>query len=261
MKKVKIVLSLLLVFMLVFSAVACGPADNGNPTPNPGDGYKPPVFEDTYVNLVNGGETRYRIVIPAQATENETLASNELKLFWERSTGVEIEIVNDSKIKFSALDYNISIGATKLLLESGQTVPADLGTSGYFLNVLGNSLFITGNRGYGTLYGVYGFLEYNFNIGFYGYDEYDVPHYDVLKLINFDKYKEIPSFDYRSFHTGNYAAANDMMTSHRLRIMTLPYLQGFAHHSTFNLVPTVNVTEHPEWFAGHDPNATRSSVR
>ena len=116
--------------------------------------------------LVNEGESTYKIVIPKQADGLVQVAAGEFNKFLSESTGVSLPVVTEDEI--NAGDNYISIGETTLLKETDITHEYDeLGRDGYKIVTEGDNLYLIGGGEYGSLYAVYGLLEYLIDYDFF----------------------------------------------------------------------------------------------
>lgn len=218
--------------------------------------YKENTVQFTDIQLYLGGRSDYKIVIPENATDYELFAKDELVTFFEQATGYELQVVTDKNLTFSKNDCYISLGRTSLYEGSG--VVADystLGRDGYKCVLKGKTLIICGGEGYGTVYGVYEFLEKTVNWHAYAPDEIVVDKAYRIYMPNFNS-TEIPDFANRS--GGYYVTYNNKIFSTRSRVLDGPYNRLFekngiwgswAHNSLGYLPIATYYNEHPEWYS------------
>ena len=129
MKKTKRIITLTLAMLLSFGTLAaCAETNetNGEKINWTGRG----VHEATITPrdgeyLIENGATNYKIVIPYEPTEYETMAADLLVEYFNRSTGVEICVIDDSSSSISQGGKYLSVGDTKLMRNSGISVPLD----------------------------------------------------------------------------------------------------------------------------------------
>lgn len=217
---------------------------------------------ETSTYLFYKGMSDYVVVIPKDATQREKFAASELNYFFKLSTGYEFDVITDEKIQPSFIGGKyISLGKTVLLYASD--VKADyetLGKSGYVLDTIGNTLFISGtsgsSSGYGTIYGVYAFLNYVINYKCYADTEIQYDKKTSIKLYKFDNYIDVPDIQTRSL--GFMKSNLDATYTSRLR-MTVTGTGGdwvlFGHSNTTILPTSVYYDEHPDWFVQNDKNS------
>lgn len=255
MKKLIRVISLLLCAVMLSAFAACG--KNESPAND-----KP---DKTAYYLVQGGVSEYKIVVSAEATDNERFAANELANFLNLATGAETEVVTDEE--YSSTDAIISIGNTKQAVEANAVTDQNLATSSFVLKTVGNSLYVIADKngdGEACLYGVYQILQDAVNFRVYAADEirYDTDK-DTIPLYKYDKtYK--PTFDQREL--GYASIANDETYKKRMRLVwhdtdvrwTLHGHTQASHFVNPNFGDTLHSEHegmtfgqaHPDWFDG-----------
>ena len=109
------------------------------------------------LTLAEEGQTKYTVVIAAEAKEGEKYAADELVLFLGQITGADFPITRDDE---PPRDFEIVLGHTNR--KRLEDLPAHLRTDnmeGFAIVPEGERLVIIGNIPRGTLYGVYDFLE------------------------------------------------------------------------------------------------------
>lgn len=248
MKKIT---ALLVALILICSAllVGCNGCNGDDPTGQT-------VVPDTDIVVFDGKKSEYKIVIPENATEYETFASEELITFFEQATGVKLEVITDSGLTFSENDKYFSLGRTSLLASTDITVSVDeLGNDGYKAIRKGNTLFICGGAGFGTIYGVYKFLEEAVGWLPLAPDEIIVHTVPRLYMPDFNL-TDIPDLAYRT--GGHYVTAqNERLFAMRSRTfaghgysMFQEDIWGIWAHTHFSLLPTgTHLEAHPEWYS------------
>lgn len=195
----KTTLSLLLASMTL-SAVGCTQNQTNSSVENNGNTDNPLRYEkieETNKYLLQRGKSDYKVVLPAQAEAKEALAADELVSLFAEATNEELQTVTDENIAFNENDKYIFLGDTAVTVAQG-LVPAqeELGTGGYIIKTVGNSIFITGTKQTGTLYGVYKFLEYILDYDYYYVDLYGMDKGVAdIKLCNYDV-SFVPDFKY-----------------------------------------------------------------
>ncbi len=245
--KFKKLLALLLALVTVLSFAACG--SNVDPD-NPDNPDKPNhSVVETQDKFYKNGKSEYKIVIPAEASDNVNLAASELNVFLTEAAGVTLPIVKDDSVTYDNSQKFISIGRTSLFEASGITVDDDeLKTSGYILKTIDKTLYITGCNwpyiDYGNIYGVYGFLKEMIGLEIYSSDCYDYKSELELNMKKFDV-KDIPDYDSRNFSSPR----KDTLYSMRLR-----YRSGYSNkmgtvHTQFKFLPKEKYfEEHKDWY-------------
>ena len=211
---------------------------------------KEPVFQATDIDFTSGGATDYSIVVPADATDNETTAVSELQYFLNLATGIVFDTIADTDAVWSEQAKYISVGDTSVREAAGvQTDYAQLLDNGYVVKRVGNSIFIAGARDFGTLNGVYGFLRHQVGYRYYAVDEFKVNDASSSKLLDFD-WTDVPSFNWREVNYGEIIRDSTIM--HRMRFNATEdiYVNGHNSHYSFTLIPPDEYAdEHSDWFA------------
>ncbi|MBO5277241.1 MAG: DUF4838 domain-containing protein [Clostridia bacterium] len=212
------------------------------------------TVSETNVDLVNNGKTDYVIVIGENENNDAVLfAVDELRQNVFRATGANLETKKDTEITYSSDTKVLSLGENVLVAQAGVTYDkTELGASGYVVQTKGNSVFMVGGSGEGTLYAVYGWLKEQFNYEYYAVGEiYIDKDIQVEKLLNVNL-KEKPDFAYRMSNYGE--AWFDKTVARRSRI-NYPNnvwvdFNGTQYHTSFSIVPPeVYMEEHPDWYA------------
>lgn len=245
----KTIITMLLIVAGVF-LVSCVKNDDNNGTkPDP---EIPQIDESTKI-LVNNGQSDYVIVHPKNPDSHIVTAVNELKFFFQTATGAELDTMADDGLVHEDNNKYISIGNTNLLSDVNIKPSYDeLGESGFIIKLIDDSIYITGNTDLSTLYGVYGFLEYQFDFEVYAVDEiYIKTNIKKMNVLDFDL-KELPSFDYRLGSYGElwygttFTRRMKMHTSKDIWIS----LGGNTYHNFYSVVnPDIYEKDHPEWFS------------
>ena len=166
-----------------------------------------------------------------------------------------LEEKTDAEISYSTASTILSIGETSLLQDAGVTYDKnELGPSGYVVQTKGNSVFMVGTTGNGSLYAVYGWLAEQFDYEYYSDGEIYIEK-DIVeeKLLNVT-IKERPDFDYRLTNYGE--AWFDKTIARRSRFDPSGDLwvtfNDTQYHTSFDIVPPDEyATEHPDWYAGN----------
>ncbi len=242
----------------VFMFASCSGSNNEDPSIDVGGTEEADVLYDvTYTgkDIIQNDNSSYQILLPRNATSLESFASTELRDFLQESTGVELKIITDDQ-DVSGEKY-ISLGATDLAAENGVVVTySELGSDGFVIETKGDNLFIVGGSEYGTLYGVYGFLENEINWDYFTADLYTLDKVATLPLNEYHV-KDMPDIATRvanaGFQSKNSTMANRMRVRN-YRELIIP-VDGAIWHNSFNYLPISSygadgtVEQHPEWYA------------
>ena len=180
---------------LLFSAVACGGESGSNSSSSSGsvngDNTQIPLKEQIYTDgvhvydytetdkyVVQNGQSDYKIVISATASSFESLAANELVLFFEEATGVTLPVVSDSAITYNQNSKVICLGKNEYyrsaysLNDNLSTDGKNLEHDGFMIETVGNGIYIFGDYAEGALFGVYRYLALEFNYDCYSNTAY-----------------------------------------------------------------------------------------
>lgn len=171
----------------------------------PEDIKKPSPIENNYAIDVVTGETLmlvesrksdYTILIPENAHNVEKKAAEELKNFVYEATAANIRIAKDSEMSVTANSKVILLGdtsySTKVVAEYAQ-----LGDSGFIMDISGNNIILKGATPEGSLYSVYEFLSQELNFEAYAIDEYYIDKVADVKVTKFDNTPQVAAIDYR----------------------------------------------------------------
>lgn len=202
----KRVISMFLIFIIVFSSVSCARKDE-----NPSNGENPIPTEKAFsiaTDAVKGGklffvkdmQSEYKIVLSQNSSEVEKYAAEFLYDIVEDATGTKLSTIHDNDVSsFNKNDYFISIGNTSMQKSEGPEIKSEnLNVNGFVLSLSGNTVFIAGNNEMGTLYGVQEFLKYVLDFEVYGTDEIYYNKVSTAHIINFGTLEVAPSIRYCS---------------------------------------------------------------
>ena len=264
----KKIICFLLIITIAFSVVGCKNQNSNNNGSNEAayDANAGIDFNSTPRDIVIDGGTDYKIVIPANASESEVYAAEELQSFINQATTAIISIVKDTSVQLSTAQKYISIGKTRVLdyVKSIGRFTVDyssLNFDGFIIKTIDNLFVFDSYNERGILYSVYDFLEKFVGVKFISNDCTYVPRdSDDLSVYSLD-IKEVPMFEYRSYLTP--AISNDLAFGARMRMVHdyaqneakygYNILQDFYSNNCHNFTDLVSVSEwyekHPEWFS------------
>lgn len=256
--KSKRIIALLLCFALTFStAFGCG---NKPDTPAPAE--EVTKFTDTV--MAKNGETDYKIVVPAAASDCVLYAASELNRYFTRSTGAQMEIVVDNG---TALDENakyVSLGDTTMA--GGLTVTkAEVNLDGYKIARRGNTILIKAYEDRGVMYGVYEFLHRGFGYECYAVDEIALDVKPTAYLPDLD-FTDAPSFEGR-FLDGPLDYNQELQAKLRMKDMNLSSRYGGSatdewmgmHCESF--LHIVDYADYEAYYAEHHPDVAKEDYR
>ncbi len=268
MKKTSKVLSIIAAAVLAFSSISCstgkndeGSGGNSNETVNKQTsslfegGVHVYNYTPTDKMLVQNGLSDYSIVIPDQDVGDKyEIASRDLNYYFEQATGVSLPIVKESSVTYSQSAHFISLGNNAVFQAAGLSVDdLSLGYNGLIIKTVGESIFIAGESQMGALYGVYVFLELEFNFDVFGKSTYslDTNRRDVA-LRAYDV-KDIPDIEIRKSSAYWVTEENIYRMRYDLTAGHNDYDMGVqGAHSWDKVLPLeLHYEAHPYWFANN----------
>ena len=257
MKKMLIkILAFALTVVCLFGAVACNPQTPPGPEP------------EASISLVKGGKSEYKILISDEATLVEKTASSELQKYLKQITGAMLPIVTDNTVPLSVYEKYISIGENDLK-EKAKVNNKNLNLDGYVLQSIADTLFIVGENGAGTLFGVYGFLDDYCGVKFLTVNYEYVPEKSTLEFPEISDV-QIPSISNRCMFADN--TEMDKVYNAKLRVkanrlgdcVELGGEYGDTHklgvHSLSTFIsPKEYFDAHPEWWGYKEDEDDRNT--
>ncbi len=259
--KIKKILALLLATFTTLSLVGCNGSKGGSaPTTIVTTNDAEKHFVEGTLHKVNvtennrpfaqKGQTDYKIVA---ALNDKTLgtalkkASDFIKLHVNQATGALLQSQDDVST-WTAADKYIVLGRADLFEQAGLTMPSDnIGTTGYYIKTVGNSVFIAANASEGYHLGVLALMR-----AILGYDmlsedcviyEKDGTTLPDIEII------EKPDIDYRQ--------ESNMLTTVEEYGMGIsgdtqlyPAISGATIHNAFEFIPKAQYQRsHPNWYS------------
>jgi hypothetical protein len=193
------------------------------------------------INLVSGGSSNYVIILPDEATKNETKAAKVLQTYMQRICGASLHIIQEKAhqeqpgIFIGNTEHVNSLNTEKLTGES------------FFIATDKRDVFIRGGSGKGILYGVYTLLDNYFGCRKYADIPVSIQTSKNLQLPQGLMDRQAPAFLYRETY---YPAAfdNEYLEWHKLH--RFEDLWGVWGHSFFKIIPPKTYfATHPEYYA------------
>lgn len=260
-----VLLCLCLVASAVLGTVACDKKHGDDttaatetppaPTPENDDlGY--PVLtsfvEGEY--LARNGESGYTVLLPENADENLTLASEELVALIKEATGATLAVRRDSEAgDLSASARLLSLGDNKASRAAGVQADASLGAQGFILRTVGNSIYLCGTDSLGTLYAAYEFLFQTLHFETFSPDYYYIEKTSELRVPVLSC-SDAPAIQYRLNGYGAFIATSAAARSAvRMRITDSPIVgvgPGYVYntHNTSRYFTEQQKNDNPKWF-------------
>ena len=266
MKKfTKILISFLLSGLAVFS-VACGgqsgSSQSGSSSGSSGSGNneqnntQTSIYQDTEYDFVKNNATDYTVVYP----ENEYIGTKiqksvtTIRSLVLEATGASLTVQSDKY--YTSTEKIISLGKTKQALANQSYMSkvngAGLGSSGYLIETIDESIYLCGDTDYGVLYSVYELMSI-----YFGYEFYADDCYSLNKNVQNCKVKDVDLIDLPDFQERTNSGA-EFRDEYRTVAYTKTFNDAdgnFFVHNIFMLVPPSKyMEEHPKWFTGTTVN-------
>ncbi|MGN1078080.1 MAG: DUF4838 domain-containing protein, partial [Candidatus Gallimonas sp.] len=216
--------------------------------------------------FIDNGETEYKIVYSSSLSTVEMQAVSELIDLFYTGTGIVLEKATDDGAVWSETAKYICVGENGYSESAGVAAdPARTGTNGYRLITQGNSVFILGGGSWGTVWGVYDFLEEQLGYHYYYADEiyFDAEKCENSVLVSLDK-TEKPDWEWRLAGDGEGGNNRELRTRMRMQEAndvwatngTISYGHTFFSPSNRNygFVPLAKcLSSHRNWYnLGYD---------
>ena len=189
--------------------------------------------------FIKDGQTEYRIIVKASATERVAFAVEELTKLLEEATGCRMQTATQEEaIKTVTLSV------------------LNKGSEGYRIYSNDENYVIEGYSEKGLIYGVYGFLRRVIGLVFYTPDAYDMKKGDIA-FVALDE-ERIPNIPTRAIGIEplHFEATDAPMTKEafRMGVSGMADNWGLHNHSYFKILPpSVYKEKHPDWYSkGND---------
>jgi hypothetical protein len=197
------------------------------------------------INIVTGGKSNYRIVIPANANSLEVRSANVLQQYLHKISNCTLPI---SAIEGAANTNQIVIGKTNKVSPSDLK---NLGDDGILIKRIDNTIVLTGGKRIGVLYSVFTFLEDYLGCQAYTPEVIEVPKKSTITLPAVIYKKQNPAFSYRMTFFPNLLLGTPSYEFSDWRKMNY-FKEGWGLwvHSFETLLPKAQYfAAHPEYFA------------
>lgn len=218
----------------------------------PTNDYKDGIHERNYVKtddyLVKNKQTEYGVLIPADASLEIEYAVGELKELFLEATNAQLLVVKDDEVgEYSADRKFISLGETSFAEKAGVKPSEELDSQGYAIRTVGKSIYIVANTDVGVTFGVYGFLEMQFNYECFSDVCYSIEKQDDAFLYNYDV-REVPDFKIR-LNGSQYLDGDGLRRmGYSTRLETWAN-SGVSVHNVFEYVhPDDYAADYSEWY-------------
>lgn len=205
----------------------------------------------TQTDFVADRKTDYTVITPAQADKFIEEAAALMVRHVAPATGAALSTATDEGLTWNKESKWIVLGSRSLFEAAGLTMPEeDIGSSGYYIRTVGNSVFVMSEGTHGVQNGALEVLRHAVGYEMYADDTvaYSVQPGDTVKLPDFD-ITEAPDFTY--FMTSNRMSA-DAVTGMRFTSEVYIPVEGTVWHNSFCYLDPNDYPDHPEWFSLDD---------
>lgn len=229
---------------------------------------------ESEVLFMNDGKTDYTVVYDKDISSVANIAIAEITNLYYEATGKILKTATTDEVTYTENSKFIVIGDNEITRAKG--VVADfktLASNGYVVKTIDKSVFILGGGDWGTVWGVYDFLEEQLGYDYIFTDEilFDEAKVQKSALVKLDKSVK-PDWEWRVVGDGELSSNKDLRT--RLRMhenndvwTTSGEISMFHSHfsltqGTYGFVPTATcLATHRNWYnldyptAGSTPTA------
>ncbi len=261
-KKIKILSGVLGVAMLFSCIAGCkggsetpGGSQEGTPLSSMGE-VEGTIHEynigTTAYDIVADGKSDYVIVSRDGIASggDESAAISDLRYFFGQATGIDLPVVSESEVAWSAGAVYISVGQTSLAEAAGvRATEEDVGTAGFRIVTEGRSIFALGATEVGTANAVFELMHQL--IGFEPYGVYTTAldeNVTDLALPDFD-IRDVPDIPLFMNSYGVYNVSPELRR--RQRVTNSMWISaGATYHNSFYYLPKAEwELSHPGWYA------------
>ena len=218
-----------------------------------------PATPSSMLTLAQDGQTKYSIVVAADAIPSEKTAAAQLQDHLQKITGANFAIKSEAEAGTDG--PQILIGASPRVK---RLLPAQnwnsLGHDGIVVKTIGQNLILAGGRPRGTLYAVNEFLEKSAGVRWWTPTESTIPQKSTLTVAP-QNIVYTPTFSYREhFTTGvrwnpDFAARLRQNGHYQTKDENFGgnyNVLGFVHTFDQLLPPEKYFKDHPEWYSDPD---------
>lgn len=215
--------------------------------------------QENPLTLIADGQSYCTIILPAEPTEEESLAAEELQTYLGKMTDAVVPIMAEHE---ASSGINIHVGATEAFRTDCAHLLSTLHHEGFLLKRRGKTVFIGGPSGLGTLYGVYDFLE-SWGVRWYIPDPLGevVPEIPAMVLGQLDESAE-PSYNFRWVGENEWSRRNKLNVNVPGRENIIGAKVWKSFHSFGDLMhPLEYYADHPEYFPVVDDVRQKRSTK
>ena len=238
-------------------AVACNNSESsGNSeslSPNLVDYYDGGLHEINYSKtndyFIKDNKSDYVVLVPDGYSDEIKFCSGDMRQLIREATKYNLPLYTDAEIgEYSENKKVISLGNTTYA-ESAEVFPTEeLDRYGYAIKTVGKNIYIVANSDVGVTFGVYGFLELQFNFDCFSDRYYIIDKVSDSNLLNFDIRD---AGDFRLLQKSTQFQGGSAMR--RMRCMLREeFTTGASNsgHATLRILPPTTYYEaHPSWYS------------
>ena len=210
-------------------------------------------IQPTNKKLVENGTTEYKVVVSEIPTDLEKTALKELIYFFNEATGISLQTVLDTQVSFTDTAKYISLGENAYTAQAN--IVADtkaLGDTGLMIQTKGNSVFLLGAKGRGTLHAVYEFLTQAFHYEYFSSNIIQIDkNVKNLPLMQYD-IVDVPDYEYNVATYGYVRGSETIRNRYRMvedKSLFIP-VGGKLYHNSFEWLPKESYFEsHRKWYS------------
>ena len=205
---------------------------------------------EPFTDIVVASKSRAQIVLPDKPASLERFAASELQAYLQKSSGVQIAIVDESKSNDTL--YAFFLGKTKKSEALGASLNEEtVGRDGFILQSVPNGLVVLGRNELGTLFGTYELLERYFDVRWFmpGDLGEHVPKKESLRMGQVNLACK-PSFRVRWVGKGEWPLRQRMNAYVTAGKEEVGINWKWHFHTFITLIPPEKYhAQHPEFFA------------
>ncbi len=196
-------------------------------------------YTETDDYLIKDGKTEYKLLVDRGYSSYISEAIADFKLLFGEATGIDLPVVYTDETYFDLDSRFISIGKNKIFNDIGiATDEYELDRHGYIIKTFHKSIFIAGDYDRGTMYGMYQFLEMEFNFDCFSNVAYYIDEEVTdVKLKNYDV-TDVPDIKNRAGMNSFAYSFRD--TKNRMRVVGRDeesFLGSASAHTTHTYFP------------------------
>lgn len=212
-------------------------------------------YKPTSDYLVRNNSSDYKLLLPENPSDEILNTKEDFIDLFKEATGIKLVVQEDNgEMRYTENAKYISLGETSLAASAGvKTKDEELEYLGYSIKTVGKSIFINGNSDISVSFGVYGFLELQFNFDSFSNKYYYIDTVTESVLYDYDV-REAPDLKIRE----EFFMMRDLTSRRRMKYVTRDemFAGDTSVHSSMKYIspevynnPDDPANYHPKWFA------------